>query len=369
MDEIKLWQVTLDQTGAPAVAPVESVDRTGTEAELEEILVRAPDLLLPGLKLVGRQTETPGGPLDLLGIDEDGQLVVFELKRGTLCRDAVAQVIDYASFLAELDPVELGRHIGERSGKLGIEKIEEFSTWYQEQFGRDLASLGKPRMMLVGLGVDDRARRMVEFLARGDIEISLLTFHGFQRDGSMYLARQVEVAQRPVSTAGGINKAENLKKLMARAHAFGISGPFEDAAALLRQELAGYEWPNQSGYTYSLQETAPSGSPTLRAYVSVRIPDAPAKSLQFTFHARAIKAAGSAWTDFMKLPKLKVSVKPSGYAEVTVGALEWQTRKEEFRALYGAIVDGWKAKREDDKVSDLEKIGEDAPEAVVVGAA
>ena len=49
------------------------------------------------LTLVGRQTPTEGGPLDLLGVDGDGKLVVFELKRGTLLRDAVAQILDYAS--------------------------------------------------------------------------------------------------------------------------------------------------------------------------------------------------------------------------------------------------------------------------------
>ena len=42
------------------------------------------------------------GPLDLLGIDQDGDLIVFELKRGTLTREAVAQIIDYASYLDSL---------------------------------------------------------------------------------------------------------------------------------------------------------------------------------------------------------------------------------------------------------------------------
>lgn len=292
--------------------------------------------------------------------------MVFELKRGTLSRDAVAQVVDYASFLAELDPAELGKHISERSGKHGIEKIEDFSAWYQEQFGRSLASLGKPRMMLVGLGVDDRTRRMVEFLARGDIEISLLTFHGFQSAGAMYLARQVEVAQKPVSSMGGFTKTENLKKLIARSHAFGISGPFEDAAALLRQELAGYEWPNQTSYSYSLQETASSGSATLRVYVSLIIPDSPAGSLMFMLQARAIEAAGAEWASFINTPKLKVSLKPSGYAEVTVRASEWPKLKDVFRELCGAIVQGWKLKRKAHAVSDLEKtIGEDVQEAAV----
>ena len=55
-----------------------------------------------GLTLIGRQVSTDGGTLDLLGIDADGRLVVFELKRGTLTRDAGAQVRDYASDLAAL---------------------------------------------------------------------------------------------------------------------------------------------------------------------------------------------------------------------------------------------------------------------------
>ena len=58
---------------------------------------------MEGLTLVGRQTPTEGGPLDLLGVDADGRLVVFELKRGTLSRDAVAQVVDYASYLNAME--------------------------------------------------------------------------------------------------------------------------------------------------------------------------------------------------------------------------------------------------------------------------
>ena len=37
--------------------------------------------------------------MDLLGVDQDGRLTVFELKRGILTRDAVAQSLDYASDL------------------------------------------------------------------------------------------------------------------------------------------------------------------------------------------------------------------------------------------------------------------------------
>ena len=122
MDEVKIW--ALD--GESNVTPLASKDQTATESLLEETLVRNPDLLIPGLRLVGRQTPTDGGPLDLLGVDEDGRLVVFELKRGTLSRDAVAQIIDYASDLDAKNDVALAEHIAANSGVGGIDRIEDF---------------------------------------------------------------------------------------------------------------------------------------------------------------------------------------------------------------------------------------------------
>ena len=92
MEDIKLWE--LDGSKAN---PLSSNIQLESEQLLEDTLVANPNLLLDGLTLVGRQMPTEGGPLDLLGVDGDGRLVVFELKRGTLSRDAVAQVIDYAS--------------------------------------------------------------------------------------------------------------------------------------------------------------------------------------------------------------------------------------------------------------------------------
>ena len=45
-------------------------------------------------------------------------------------------------------------------------------------------------MMLVGLGTDARADRMVSFLAKRDVDIALLIFHGYKHAGETLLARQ-----------------------------------------------------------------------------------------------------------------------------------------------------------------------------------
>ena len=211
MKEIKLWKVSPDGKGKHIIEPLSNVNQTETENQLEEVIVRSPELLMKDLKLVGRQTAASGGALDLLGMDGDGRMVVFELKRGTLTRDAVAQIIDYASYLSDLGTDELISHISERSGNLGVDKIDNFNSWYQEQFAKEISTLEKPRMVLVGLGADDRVRRMVSFLAQSDIDISLITFHGFEETGKLFLARQVEVTAKPSTGQTGTTKKKALK--------------------------------------------------------------------------------------------------------------------------------------------------------------
>ena len=78
---------------------------------------------------------------------------LFELKRGTLNREAVAQVIDYASSLNVMDMGRLVSHIEQRSGNLGIEKIVDFEGWYSNNWqAQDLESLMPPRMVSGGVG-------------------------------------------------------------------------------------------------------------------------------------------------------------------------------------------------------------------------
>jgi len=78
---------------------VDAIAETTTEKLLEDVLARSPDVLMPNLRLVGRQTETPGGPLDLLGVDEDGRLVVFELSGSAHLRNIAVLGNRFAAML------------------------------------------------------------------------------------------------------------------------------------------------------------------------------------------------------------------------------------------------------------------------------
>lgn len=90
---------------------------------------------------------------------------------------------------------ELAKHISDRSGDAGIQRIEDFERSYSETHGgEDLSRLLPPRMVLIGLGVDTAAERMARFVSVAAVDFSVITFHGFRRDGEILLARRMEVS-------------------------------------------------------------------------------------------------------------------------------------------------------------------------------
>ncbi len=253
-DELKIWALR----DGNEVEAVESVTGVKLEDILEATLVSRPEMLENGLHLVGRQTPTEGGPLDLLGVDQGGRLVVFELKREKLTREAVTQCIDYASALDEMTPKELAEFITEHSGSEGIEKIDGFEQWYQDRFAEnELDDLLPPRLTLVGLGADERAERMARFLSKGGIDISVLTFHGFEHSGETLLARQVEVERDAVARTGRRtyrSAAERRLELQERLVERGLAELFEDVDKALRTSLPDSAQNHGSwGISYSLR--------------------------------------------------------------------------------------------------------------------
>ena len=339
MDEVRIWAVG----GDSSVAPLQRKDQTDTEALLEDILVRNPQLLIPGLRLVGRQTPTEGGPLDLLGVDGDGRLVVFELKRGTLSRDAVAQIIDYASDLDTKNDIALAQHIAAHSGVGGIENIEDFEKWYGENTeAQSLDSLRPLRLFLIGLGADERTERMVRFLAENSgMDISLLTFHGFAYDGRTFLARQVEVeagADRESRQRGAyVSRAERREQLARHVEDSGMSETFGAVEGMFKEN-----WPKSRRIPRSIGLTI-----RLQGLSYARI-DVGKGRVAIVFYPRAKVLCLDAFRQpvqqirYDTWPKNREPVEDRE-AEIhfKCNVEEWEEHRERLSALTKAVYEAW----------------------------
>ena len=158
--EIEVWQIAAD--GKLKLIQTTLAANSRTEPEhLEGWLSTNPSLISKDIRLIGRQVVTKTGELDLLAIDSAGNLVIVELKRDKLPREALAQAIDYASDLSTWDIDRLS----EECQKFNNQSLEEF---FGEQFPNtkieDVVFNTTQRIILVGFRVEEALQRMVEWL-------------------------------------------------------------------------------------------------------------------------------------------------------------------------------------------------------------
>ena len=344
--EIKIWEID-----GEAAEQVKTTHQAETERRLEDVLVRNPEMLMPGLTLVGRQTPADTGALDLLGVDRQGRLVVFELKRGKVTRDAVAQAIDYCSHLESLEDPELASHISKCSGNNGIDKIEDFESWYREQYGgEELAELRPIRMTLVGLGADPRAYRMVEFLAERGLDVSLLTFHGYQCGDRLLLARQVEKGAYTLdvdtkSTKSRPRERELRNLLTELAKNQDMEGIWEDAVTTLD---FGRGFASKSGVTFymprlTLHDVTVSGSHSV-------VLDQKNRKIRVTFFPGAVDVCWKIFDEkktavpfkFETPPNARQTQRVSEQWYCVLNEEEWEQYKCELAEIASRVDAAWK---------------------------
>ncbi len=356
-DEIKIWAVDNDSKGVAPVPPIHGME---TEISLEDLLVENPDMLMPGLTLVGRQTPTESGCcLDLLGVDESGQLILFELKRGKLTREAVAQAIDYGSCLESLEADELAERISKCSGSNGIAEIADFEEWYGERYPyRDMTELRPVKMVLVGFGFDTAAQRMVRFLSSNGVDISLFSFHGYQYGNRTLLARHAEESEaRGVGAASKQPSAVELRRRHeGQAEKLGIGRLWNEVVEKL-SVVARREKVKQSGITFHMPAINIDGSNSSAS--SSVILEQGVQRLRLTFSPFSVHLCFDKFTEARQTVPFETrtppNVPPTGKVPeewyCLLGDQEWTDHGSTLHDLAVAVSKAWKEKSGADEVS------------------
>jgi len=174
--KIKLWQI--DKDDKPFEVDTETFDVSNLEDRLESWIERNPSILGEELLIINRQYKFPNGEkVDLLGIDADGNLAIIELKRDKGRREAIAQVLDYETSLANLKEEELNEIAVTyfEENKLEWESLREA---FEEEFGkRDVAFNSSRRTFIIAPKLEANTERVINYLSsQYGIDINAVTF-------------------------------------------------------------------------------------------------------------------------------------------------------------------------------------------------
>jgi len=223
--EIHVWQISEDGL-RPLATTMAEAGRSEVE-DLQRWIRTDPSILGGDVLIIGEQVQTRSGPMDFLGIDRSGSTVVVELKRGRLPREALTQVIDYASDVATWD---LDR-LSEECLKYRKQPLDAYlSENLPEVPLEDLTLNDSTRILLVGTGVEDALQRMIEWLSDTfGVGVNALVFTYIRtRSGDEVLAKTTIIPEQveeersrsragkiPVDHTPGTYDDERLRELLA----------------------------------------------------------------------------------------------------------------------------------------------------------
>jgi hypothetical protein len=151
------------------------------EIDLEILLENNPEYFFDNSKIliIGRQITTNFNTfIDLLGVDQFGSTVVIELKRGKTPRETLAQLIEYASFIDNLDYDQLNEIYQNYSGEDA--SLEDYHQEYYKSDAAEKLSWNKnSKLVIVASSITPEIKQTAMYLRKKGLDVYCLEFKYF----------------------------------------------------------------------------------------------------------------------------------------------------------------------------------------------
>ena len=205
--DIRLWSIENDRLRERRRRSLDFEDR------LEGWIAGDPGIISRELMIIGRHVKTGfGGIVDLLGLDDTGDVVIINLKRDTSPRDVSAQALDFAAWAQHLSNGDVTAIADIFLGAKG--PLEDA---FQHYFGKPLPESPNDghRIVIIGSELDPASERIIKYLSEGHgVDINSVTFQQFElADGSETLARVFLMDPAQVTYRAKIRSAGKRRRL------------------------------------------------------------------------------------------------------------------------------------------------------------
>jgi RecB family endonuclease NucS len=224
--EIKTWEII--KGGLSEVTSSLAEHGRKEKEHLEQWLKTETSILGDDIRIIGEQVHTSSGPLDYLGIDNKGNIIIIELKRDRLPREVLAQAIDYAADVSRWEPERISEICMDYTNQL----LEDFiSENFEDVDIENFIINGSQRLLLVGFSIESSLTRMIEWLSdKYDLAINAIVLKYIMTSaGNELLSRTAIIPEEvekekinkkkykwEMSDVKGEYEEEELKELLTR---------------------------------------------------------------------------------------------------------------------------------------------------------
>lgn len=174
-----IFEIQRDGKAAPRLVRISSLtEEKWSEKDLENYLrIHLPSLISDDLMVIA-QSRPGQAEADLLGLDRQGELWIFELKKVATSADNLLQVMRYSQNSANLSVDDLSdlylSHTGKKSDSLVIDFCKHFgfvSPSAAQHWGSALAQ--RHHLVVIAEGTDEEAIQAVSHWQRSGVDIQL----------------------------------------------------------------------------------------------------------------------------------------------------------------------------------------------------
>lgn len=200
MEKTKLWKVENEK-----LQEIESTD-LNLEERIHKWIENDIAIILPNAILIGSKIKTDHGKeIDLLAIDENGDLIIIELKRALTPREVTAQALDYASWVNTLNEGDINTILNKQGSDKSINEL------LSEKFGNneDVDINENQKIYIVASNIDIITERICKYLASNGLQINVLTFNYYKDNKREFIARNFLVTEE-------YSPKDNVKKRSGR---------------------------------------------------------------------------------------------------------------------------------------------------------
>lgn len=155
-----------------------------TEFEIHDFIEKHPSVLDKNIFVIGREVTTvDGNSIDLLGLNNNGDTIIIEIKKDQTPRKIIGQILEYSEWVSnslgsdELNKIAKRKHLKDYP-----------SLWkrYELEFNEIPDFNEHQRLYIVAEKIDPITEKIARYLKKNGLDISCVEINFYEKDGDRF---------------------------------------------------------------------------------------------------------------------------------------------------------------------------------------